>query len=181
MRSLTSSIAMLLILSPLSRHAAAQETPTEREAARAVVQKMDSVERILNVPALVARLTAPNAPRDAVAARAKELMDAELLALGDDITRHPEVGFVETRSVQLLIEHLKKHDFDVQLGAGGLKTAFVAKYTKSSGAGRRAPFTATNTRRRGRSASPPPSPSPNTSRGPRRRGRWSCSARRERR
>jgi len=134
MRSLTSSIGMLLILSPLSRHAAAQETPTEREAARAVVQKMDSVERILNVPALVARLTAPNAPRDAVAARAKELMDAELLALGDDITRHPEVGFVETRSVQLLIEHLKKHDFDVQLGAGGLKTAFVAKYTKSSGA-----------------------------------------------
>src|SRR5206468_1394057 len=45
-----------------------------------------------------------------------------------------DVGFVETRSVQLLIEHLKKHDFDVQLGAGGLKTAFVAKYTKSSGA-----------------------------------------------
>src|SRR5207249_1837189 len=134
MRSLTSSIAMLLILSPLSRHAAAQETPTEREAARAVVQKMDSVERILNVPALVARLTAPNVPRDAVAARAKELMAAELLALGDDITRHPEVGFVEPRSVQLLTEYLKKHDFDVQLGAGGLKTAFVAKYMKSSGA-----------------------------------------------
>src|SRR5206468_7011418 len=45
-----------------------------------------------------------------------------------------DVGFVDTRSVHLLIEHLKKHDFDVQLGAGGLKTAFVAKYTKSSGA-----------------------------------------------
>src|SRR5439155_23996002 len=111
----------------------AQETPTERDAARSVVAKMDSLERSLNVTAMVARLAAPNSARDAVAARAKQLMDTELLALGDDITRHPEIGFEETRSVQLLTDYLRKHDFDVQMGSGGLKTAFVARYTKSSG------------------------------------------------
>jgi amidohydrolase len=119
-----------LLCAPVAR---AQETPTERDAARAVVQKMDALERSLDVPAIVAKLTGPNAARDAVAARAKQLMDTQLLALGDDITRHPEIGFEETRSVQLLTDYLKKHDFDVQMGVAGLKTAFVARYTKSSG------------------------------------------------
>jgi amidohydrolase len=112
--------------------ARAQETPTERDAARSVVQKQADLERSLNIDALVARLTGPNAARDAVAARAKELMDTELLALGDDITKHPEVGFVETRSVQLLVDYLKKHDFDVTMGVGDLKTAFVGRYTKGT-------------------------------------------------
>src|SRR6185369_9986808 len=76
-----------------------QETPTERESARSVVLKLDSLQKSLDIPALVARLTGPNAARDQVAARAKELMDTELLALGDDITRHPEIGFEEKRSV----------------------------------------------------------------------------------
>jgi amidohydrolase len=112
---------------------AAQETPTERESARDVVHKLDSLERSLDLPALVAKLTGPNAARDQVAARAKELMDTELLAMGDDITRHPEIGFQEKRSVQLLTDYLKKHDFTVQMGTPGLPTAFVARYTKSSG------------------------------------------------
>jgi amidohydrolase len=111
----------------------AQETPTERESARDVVHKLDSLERSLDLPALVAKLTGPNAARDQVAARAKELMDTELLALGDDITRHPEIGFQEKRSVQLLTDYLKKHDFTVQMGTPELPTAFIARYTKSSG------------------------------------------------
>jgi amidohydrolase len=111
----------------------AQETPTEREAARTVVAKMDSLQRSLNVTAMVARLTGPNTARDQVAARAKELMDTELLALGDDITRHPEIGFEEKRSVQLLTDYLRKHDFDVQMGTpASLPTAFVARYRKST-------------------------------------------------
>jgi amidohydrolase len=113
--------------------ALAQETPTERESARDVVHKLDSLERSLELPALVAKLTGPNAARDQVAARAKELMDTELLALGDDITRHPEIGFQEKRSVQILTDYLKKHDFTVQMGTPGLTTAFVARYTKSTG------------------------------------------------
>ena len=127
------AVLSLLMLTALGL-TSAQETPTERDAARSVVQKLDQLERSLDVNSLVAKLTGPSAARDAVAARAKQLMDTELLALGDDITRHPEIGFEETRSVQLLTDYLRKHDFDVQMGVAGLKTAFVARYTKSSGA-----------------------------------------------
>jgi len=130
---LSGPIMFPLLVLIASRLITAQETPTERDAARSVVQKLDQLERSLDLNGLVAKLTGPSAARDAVATRAKQLMDTELLALGDDITRHPEIGFEETRSVQLLTDYLRKHDFDVQMGSGGLKTAFVARYTKSSG------------------------------------------------
>jgi amidohydrolase len=61
-------------------------------------------------------------------------MDKELLALSDDITKHPEVGFVEKRSVQKLKEYLEQHGFDVKMDAGGLETAFVARYKNNNGA-----------------------------------------------
>ena len=120
----------LSLLLPLAL--AAQETPTERESAAGIVRRLDSLERSLDLPALVAKLTGPDAARDQVAARAKQLMDTELLALGDDITRHPEIGFEEKRSVQLLTDYLRKHDFTVEMGAGGLPTAFVARYNKGT-------------------------------------------------
>ena len=112
---------------------AAQETPTEREAAREVLRKMSALEKSLDVPAMVARLTAANPAREQVVARARELMDKELLALADDITRHPEIGFVEKRSVQKLTEYLRQHDFDVKIGVPGLDTAFVARYKGNNG------------------------------------------------
>jgi len=127
------ALPLISITLLLPAFVAAQETPTERESARDVVHKLDSLERSLDLPALVAKLTGPNAARDQVAARAKELMDTELLAMGDDITRHPEIGFQEKRSVQILTDYLKKHDFNVQMGTPNLPTAFVARYTKSSG------------------------------------------------
>lgn len=126
-----SSLISITLLFPVVVFA--QETPTERESARDVVRKLDSLERSLDLPALVAKLTGPNAAREQVVARARELMDTELLAIGDDITRHPEIGFQEKRSVQILTDYLKKHDFTVQMGTPGLPTAFVARYTKSSG------------------------------------------------
>jgi amidohydrolase len=118
----------------LTLSAAAQETPTEREAARDVLRKMETLERSLDVPGLVAKLTAPNDARDRVVARAKELMGKELLALSDDISTHPEIGFEEKRSVQKLTEYLGQHEFDVQVGVAGLPTAFVAKYKRNNGA-----------------------------------------------
>jgi amidohydrolase len=127
------ALPLISITLLLPAFVAAQETPTERESARDVVHKLDSLERSLDLQALVAKLTGPNAARDQVAARAKELMDTELLAMGDDITRHPEIGFQEKRSVQILTEYLKKHDFTVQMGTPNLPTAFVARYTKSTG------------------------------------------------
>jgi amidohydrolase len=111
----------------------AQETPTEREAARDVLKKMGELETSLDVPALVAKLTGPNPARDAVTARAKELMEKELLALGDDITKNPEIGFVEKRSVAKLTDYLKAHGFEVTIGTPGLETAFVAKYKGNNG------------------------------------------------
>ena len=69
---------------------------------------MGALQQSLELPALVARLTAANTARDAVAARAKELMDAELLAMADDLTNHPEIGFKETRSVKILTDYLRR-------------------------------------------------------------------------
>jgi amidohydrolase len=133
MRRLSPLVA-LLIAAPLAAPLAAQETPTERDAARDVLRKMATLEQSLDVAGLVTKLTAANPARDAVTARAKELMDKELIALGDDITKHPEHGFIEYESVKKLTTYLKAHDFDVEMGVAGLKTAFVARYKKNKGA-----------------------------------------------
>ena len=124
----------LLIAAALSSLAFAQETPTEREAAKDVLQKMGALERSLEVDTWVQRLMAPSAARDAVVARAKELMDKELLAMGDEITRHPEVGFQEKWAVEKLTAYLRAHNFDVKIGVAGLETAFVAKFKANNGA-----------------------------------------------
>jgi amidohydrolase len=123
-------LAILTVATALLLPAAAlaQETPTEREAARDVLEKMGALQKSLDVPALVARLTGSNPARDAVTARAKQLMDTELLALADDITRNPEIGFVEHRSIGKLIAYLKAHDFEVEAPVAGLETAFVARF-----------------------------------------------------
>ncbi len=131
MRSL---IAVAFAATLVASGTLAQETPTEREAARDVLKKMGDLETSLDVPGLVAKLTGPNPARDAVTARAKELMEKELLALGDDITRNPEIGFVEKRSVAKLTDYLKARGFEVTIGTPGLETAFVAKYKGNNGA-----------------------------------------------
>lgn len=134
---LRSSVMRRTLLSVLTLAAwplSAQETPTEREAAREVLRKMDALEKSLDIPGTVARLTVASPAREQVVARSKELMNKELLALGDDITKHPEVGFVERRSVQKLKEYLEQHQFDVKVDAGGLETAFIASYKGNNGA-----------------------------------------------
>ncbi len=112
----------------------AQETPTEREAARDVLKKMAELEKSVDVPGWVAKLSAPNPARDLVTARAKQLMDTELLALGDDLTKHPEIGFEEKRSVQLLTGYLRRHGFEITTGVANLPTAFVGRYKGNNGA-----------------------------------------------
>ncbi len=125
--------APILALIVAARVATAQETPTERTAAADIIRRMNELERSLALPQLVARLTgARDSRRDAVVARAKELMDRELLAMADDITRHPETGWKEERSVKILTDYLKAHDFAVEPGVAGFKTAFVARYSKGT-------------------------------------------------
>ncbi|MEO6445979.1 MAG: peptidase dimerization domain-containing protein [Gemmatimonadaceae bacterium] len=111
----------------------AQETPTQRAAASDVVRRLAELQRTTNAAALATRLTgAPNARRDAVVARARALWEGELQAMADDITKHPEVGFKEERSVKLLADYLTAHGFAVEMGVAGLPTAFVARYTKGT-------------------------------------------------
>jgi len=125
--------ATILALIVAARVATAQETPTERTAAADIIRRMNELERSLALPQLVGRLIgARDSRRDAVVARAKELMDRELLAMADDITRHPETGWKEERSVKILTDYLKAHDFAVEPGVAGFKTAFVARYSNGT-------------------------------------------------
>jgi amidohydrolase len=132
MRQFSSGVFCLLFLS-VSAAVFAQDTQTEREAARDVLSKMSALEQSLDLPGLVSRLTGPDAERDRVVARARELMDKELLALADDIATHPEIGFEETRSIGKLTDYLRQHNFSVETGSGGLSTAFVAKFRQNNG------------------------------------------------
>ncbi|MBV9405300.1 MAG: peptidase dimerization domain-containing protein, partial [Acidobacteriaceae bacterium] len=126
---------VVLALTPLF----AQETPTERQAARDVLQKIDALEKSLHVADLVAQLTAANPERDQVVARAKQLMDTEMLALGDDITRNPEIGFKEDRSIRKLMQSLEKHGFETEAGIAGLRTAFIGRYKRRTLSGNTGP------------------------------------------
>jgi amidohydrolase len=111
----------------------AQQTATERQAAREVIATLESTERSIDVPGLVTRLTADDRNRDRVVARAKQLMESELLTMSDDITRHPEIGFKETYAVQQLTEYLQRHNFEISRGTGGFETAFVARFKSNRG------------------------------------------------
>src|SRR6202048_705981 len=125
--------ALFLLLLAVPGALLAQETDTEKQAARDVLAKMAALELSLDVPSLVTRLTGANAARDQVVARAKELMDKELLTLADDIATHPEIGFEEKRSVGKLTDYLRQHNFSVETGTASLSTAFVAKFKGNNG------------------------------------------------
>src|SRR5437899_7559844 len=97
---------------------------------------MSELERSLALPQLVARLGAARDPgRDAVIARARDLMDRELLAMAAYIVRHAETGWKGERSVKILADYLTAHGFAIGMGVAGLKTAFVARYTKGTPGG----------------------------------------------
>jgi amidohydrolase len=119
-------IASLLL--SCSSFLSAQETPTEMSAAKEVLASRAQLESSLNIPALITQITAKDPARDKVVARAKQLMETELLAMSDDITRHPEIGFKETRSVKILTDYLIKHGFKLEMPVAGLDTAFVARF-----------------------------------------------------
>jgi amidohydrolase len=127
-RMLTGSLLTVLLACPVF----AQETPTERQAARDVITKLNSLEQSLDLNGLVTKLTAPDKERDKVVARAKQLMDTKMIALGDQITRDPEIGFKEDRAVQVLTQTLKQYGFEPEIGIAELRTAFIAKYKRKS-------------------------------------------------
>ncbi len=127
------TIALAALLASSARPLFAQDTQTERVAAREVMQKLATLQRTVDVNGWATRLGAPDAVRDRITARAKALMEGELMAMADDITNHPEIGFKEERSVKILTDWLTAHDFDVTMGSGGFATAFTARHKKLSG------------------------------------------------
>jgi aminobenzoyl-glutamate utilization protein B len=60
-------------------------------------------------------------------------MESELFLLSDFIFQHPEQGFHEVQAVKLLTDFLSKQGFAVEVGYGGLSTAFRAVYQQGSG------------------------------------------------
>jgi amidohydrolase len=123
------AFAVWLVEPPSAR---AQETETERAVAAGIVAEIQQLDRTLDVEGMVAQLTRPDAERDRVTARVKELWNTDLMPMSDWITLHPEIGFKETQAVAKLAECLRAHDFDVTVGVAGLDTAFVAKYKKGT-------------------------------------------------
>src|SRR3954453_23660736 len=112
----------LLLALILAQLASSQETPTERQAAKDVVARLNTLEKSLNIDQLVTKITAPNAERDKVVKRANPLMDTEMLQLGDQITRDPEI---EEHVVKLLMQRLTKYGFEPEAGIAGMQTAFI--------------------------------------------------------
>jgi amidohydrolase len=110
----------------------AQETSTERDAARDVMKQIGELSQSLGVASMVAKLTAADKGRDELIARVKQLMQTDLLPMSDWITQHPEVGFQETQAIAKLTAYLQAHDFEVTMPVAGLSTAFVAKYKQGT-------------------------------------------------
>lgn len=129
MRKLLFSGLAVLMLASVSQ---AQETDTERGAARDVIAQIQQLEQSLNVSAMVSKLAAEDKQRDEVITRVKQLMQSDLLPVSDWITLHPEIGFNEKQAVAKLTAYLQEHGFDVTTGVAGLPTAFIAKYKRGT-------------------------------------------------
>ena len=58
---------------------------------------------------------------------------AALLSMADDIYDHPELGFQELHAQKVLTDYLKDCGFQVELGTGGVETAFRAEFSNGQG------------------------------------------------
>ena len=58
---------------------------------------------------------------------------AALLSMADDIYDHPELGFQEFHAQKVLTDYLRDCGFQVELGTGGVETAFRAEFSNGQG------------------------------------------------
>lgn len=52
----------------------------------------------------------------------------DLCHISDHLYKHPELGDQEYQSMQLLMNLLKEHQFEIEAGVAGRKTAFKAVF-----------------------------------------------------
>ena len=74
-------------------------------------------------------------PTNQLKQRVQDYIDSisdELFTISHDLHEHPELAFHEHRSMALLADVAEKHGFEVQRGAAGLETAFIARSQNGS-------------------------------------------------
>src|SRR5262249_23622615 len=81
MRALRFRFAISIAAVLLATTASAQDTPTEKDAARDIVRQIRELSTTLGVDAMVARLTDKDEQRDIVIARVTDLMKTDLLPM----------------------------------------------------------------------------------------------------
>ena len=124
-----------LLLLAIAATAAAQSTPTERAAAKPVLDAIDKLQDQLapmkNANTMSAKA---DADRDKVLAKAESYWTAGgMQALSDWIGHNPEVGFKEFKAVDTLVKVLRASGFKVETPVAGLATAFVATWDSPAG------------------------------------------------
>ena len=119
----------------IAASAVAQTTPTERAAARHVIERIDALQARLDPAELAARMARRrDADRDRLLARVGELWTGGFQSLSDHIGRNPEVGWKEVETVDTLTAVLRANGFAVQTGVADLATAFVGRWDSPAGA-----------------------------------------------
>jgi len=128
----TSLLIAALLVAPSI--AAAQSTPTERQAAKGVIESMDRLQAQLAPTKTAERLaTKSDADRDRVLAGVEANWKGGMEALSDWIGHNPEVGFKEFKSADTLVKVLRAAGFKVDTGVANLPTAFVATWDSPAG------------------------------------------------
>jgi len=131
---LTRITPVLLVAATLAPPISSQSTPTERAAARQIVQEIESLEERLQVTDAAQELAGRrDGDRDAIFNRIEQLWNTELQDLSDHIGHNPEVGFQEFKTVDTLSAVLESYGFSVEAGQAGLATAFVGTWESPAG------------------------------------------------
>lgn len=125
---------VLLVAATLAPPISSQSTPTERAAARQIVQEIESLEERLRVTDAAQELAGRrDDDRDAIFSRIEQLWNTELEDLSDHIGHNPEVGFQEFKTVDTLSAILESYGFSVETGQADLATAFVGTWESPAG------------------------------------------------
>ncbi len=125
---------VLLLCLTAATPAVAQTTPTERAAARDIIQQIDALQERLNPTQMGQRLAnGSNRDRDGVLARVEELWNTEMQDLSDFIGLNPEVGFEEFIAVDTLTTILESYGFSTVTGLADLATAFTGTWESPAG------------------------------------------------
>ena len=92
--------------------------------------KASSMAPVIGLLALIAlpAATAQPAPLKARVIASVDAQASDLTDLSDEIWRHAEIAFKETKSADALVRHAEAHGFRVRRGTGDIPTAFIAEY-----------------------------------------------------